>query len=83
MSAPKRVAVLWHDSAGTPGWATTQEVEDLGMAVCESIGFLIREDDTQIVIALSRTVTAGMKPFADFCVIPRCSVQSIKVLVEE
>lgn len=46
--------VEWIDSAGCGGWTDLEEATESNVIVtCVSVGFLLREDPTQVVLALS------------------------------
>ena len=47
--------VTWVDAAHTEGWVDPDEAEfaDFGVSVCRCVGFVIRENDDEILLAQS------------------------------
>lgn len=68
------VMVKWVDSAAEGGWKTEPEG---GISACESIGFLIKKDRTEVIVAQSRSDRGFV---SDFIAIPRSCVKAIRVL---
>ena len=68
------VSVTWHDCCGfinTP-------LSDVKLAVCESIGFMVSQDDKCIIICTS--LFTGEPPVGDFSAIPTDWCQEIEVI---
>lgn len=72
----KRVEVTWVDSAGaaTPWIHATRET--LTIDTCTSVGYLVSQDKTQILLAQSRSQSQIGHPLA----IPRVAVTRIRKL---
>ncbi len=50
--------IVWLDAQGEDGWKSLQEVKDgPHLAQIDSVGFVIREDDTSITLALAIDTT--------------------------
>lgn len=73
----KRPAVLlvdWIDSNSRHGWIDTDESHKLAIAPCQTAGFLVREDDTQLVLALNRSSCPDTRPWAEMVAIPKVAI---------
>jgi hypothetical protein len=68
--------VRWVDSCGAPGWMA----EKVDVAQIESIGWLVSEDKRQVVIALSRGMSPGVRPFGDVMAVPKVSITGMRDL---
>lgn len=80
---PKKVKVLlidWLDSCSSHGWKNSNEVE-CEVSRCQSVGFLVAENEVCIVLALNRTTQAGYKPFGDLITIPRPAIIRKRLLM--
>lgn len=74
----KMVLIRWVDSSGHGRWVTREEAERDRLSVCESIGWLIVDDDVKMVIYQSLdhvndTVNGCMS-------IPKVAIQDVKYL---
>jgi len=72
----KVVRVKWIDSSHCHGWHNKDTLADDHIATCESVGFLARKDNTEIVLV------AGVSDntYHDSIAIPRKCVLEIEVL---
>jgi len=73
---PEIAYVEWIDSTRTEGWCTAREIEDACTPMeCCTVGFLVREDDRAIVLALNtaRGEHVG-SPYGSLMTIPRASI---------
>ena len=64
--------VRWVDSSGMPGWNDDAEVAGHGVADCWSVGFVVAEDDDQVLLAGSVDESHGN--VADVIAIPKTAV---------
>lgn len=54
MSTPKRVLVKWIDSSGSgSSWTSLEAARDFDLCYMQTIGHLVKENDTFIVLAAS------------------------------
>lgn len=76
------VIIHWLDACGGErrGWRPLKEIQDVHPAECRSVGFLIRETDTEVVIC-PNLATAGddIDGDAEFA-IPKSWVKKIRRL---
>jgi len=72
----KIVRVKWIDSSFCHGWHNKDTLTDDHIATCESVGFLARKDNTEVVIVAGMSETG----YHDSIAIPRRCVLEIKVL---
>jgi hypothetical protein len=72
----KKVIIEWVDSAGLNGIWHIKEDVDSTSSVCNTIGFVIKEDKKEIVICQSYTKDCYGFVFT----IPKCSITKIKRL---
>lgn len=73
------ILIDWVDSYSSSGWKGRDELE-VTVANCQSVGFLVNENESAVVIALSRTTEDGFKPFGHLLTIPKCSIRRRKRL---
>ena len=73
---PQIVYLEWIDSASEQGWRGSDEIEKLGdeYCHCRSIGFLVKETKTTIILALSAGAHEDSAPFADLMHIPKVAI---------
>jgi len=45
--------VEWVDSACVTGWTSLSDLDDGGISECTTVGFVLREDDTQVLLIQS------------------------------
>ena len=75
MSYP-RIEVKWLDSCHHQGWHEISETKNYHPAHCRSTGYLIRNDDKEILMAMNlQSTNAG-----DFMSIPKCAIKEMKEL---
>ena len=69
---PKRYLIDWIDSCSRSGWHddTTNRASR-----CQSIGFVVAEDDQAVTLALSRASEDGMAPWCDAITIPKTAIK--------
>jgi hypothetical protein len=73
------VLIDWVDAAANNGWVTEPELETTTIpCTCQSLGFLVKETDESITLALSRTTTKGHAPYADLITIPKVAIKRTK-----
>lgn len=81
------VVVEWLDSAGNANWMAAGKAQDMRLSHCVSVGFLMRNDDEQVVLSQSfdpptagsdETVTNVMHLLC----IPKIAVTNVRRLVE-
>jgi hypothetical protein len=73
------VHVQWVDSMRTGGWRSRNEaVEDFERddLACESVGFLLAENDERVMICRDRSA----RLVDDTMIIPRVAIRSVKEL---
>lgn len=74
----ERVEVCWEDAAGAGGgWISSYELHQYGVSLCQSCGYLVSRNKRQIQLALSRTTSPDLKPWAEVQSIPMSAVRSI------
>lgn len=77
------VEVEWIDSSATHGWHNDSQHPRL--SPCRSVGFVLRDDDEQILLAESLDETdpdptTTIARFGCVTVIPRCAVKKVRDL---
>jgi hypothetical protein len=76
--------VKWYDSASTNGWIATEDTDKVtGIALCGSVGFVVREDHKELILALNRSEDGDHCSYGDCIAIPRCAIHTIKELADE
>lgn len=83
MDPEVKIAIVdWVDSAGKSGWDDPEAHQKLPPYRCRSVGFLVRNDDTSVIVAQSLTCpTAGYEDrMADSIVIPKAAVQKVEII---
>ncbi len=50
---PEVRLIEWIDSTGMAGWQPSDEVLGLSVSTCVSVGFVVKEDETQVLLAAS------------------------------
>ncbi len=75
---PGIVQVVWRDARFFPSTKTPQEMENLEMALFESVGYLVRQDDITTVLAAEKN---NETEFRDVTLIPSGSIQEIRKLL--
>ena len=73
----KMVLVEWNDIAVVHGWVCIAEAREDEFACCQSVGFLIEDNDDKIILALSVSDYGNV---FERQVIPREAIKSIKKL---
>ena len=72
---PPMVYLEWVDSTRTEGWCSRKEVDALVPLECKTAGFLVREDDSMIVIALNVSHPESGSPFGSLMTIPKICIR--------
>ena len=78
----KLVLVEWVDSNGGGGWDEPKTVlrnAEENTLGCETVGWLLAENDRYLLVASSRT-TSSDKQVRDAMQIPRCAVLRVRTL---
>lgn len=70
--------VEWIDSSGMSGWNHRDEVDRHGIGACVSVGFVVREDETQVMLAAS--VDRVHDNVGDVTAIPRFAITAERTL---
>lgn len=78
MPKDRMVKVTWHDASSHVGWMDRKNAAVYSPYVCESIGFLLRNDRSAVVLSMNKN--AQTNKFGDTIDIPRGMVRSIKTL---
>jgi hypothetical protein len=71
---PKILVIDWIDSVSDNGWKSSDDCKARAI-ICQSVGFLVDENDHSVCLALSRTTQQGYMPFADLISIPKVSIK--------
>jgi hypothetical protein len=66
----------WVDSSSDHGWLHRSECH-ASICRCQSVGFLVEQDENAYCLALSRAADNGFKPFCDLISIPKVAVKNI------
>lgn len=77
----KIVSVDWVDSAHLSGWRDEEQVQRHDVARCQTVGFLVRESDNAVYVALSRDAGDKHTPWGDVIAIPWGAVTDYYELV--
>ncbi len=68
--------VKWRDSSSQSGWRSIEDVSDEPL-ICESVGFVVKESNSSLVLALSlMDQEQASKPVGDTIIIPTESIIS-------
>ena len=68
----------WEDSASDSGWRHEEQLGNAGIALNQSIGYLIKENKKFITLAQSKCVSKGFAPYADLISIPKTNIKKKK-----
>jgi hypothetical protein len=73
---PEMVYVEWIDSCTTSGWCGDEQIENAGNSLhCRTVGFLVKETDSAIVLALNNAYGDRVRcPFGDLMTIPKIAI---------
>jgi hypothetical protein len=74
--------VAWEDSRSLGGWHTPDQWREQlaeGLIECRSVGYVLHQDETRLVLAQSQGRSGEV---ADCLDIPRSAVRSVRVLEE-
>lgn len=75
----KEVKVLWEDSKFySHEWVNTDEIALIDVGDCETMGFLVFENENRIAVAQS--INIECETFHNLMIIPRKCIKKIKVL---
>lgn len=76
---PRLVHVVWVDSVASDlGWTSPDEAGVTSKEPCETVGFLLRENADEVVVALSWS--PNTEQVCSTMTIPRVAVRSIRPL---
>lgn len=74
----RMVLVKWIDSGGDGRWLNRNDIlEHGGLASCESVGWLIHEDDEKIILGLSLNRSTQNDDVQGYMAIPKVAVSSV------
>lgn len=73
----KLVHVTWQDAASTARWTTERK---LALTECQTVGWMVAENGTRIVVAAERNEAGG---WANMTAIPRGCIVRVKELTEK
>jgi hypothetical protein len=76
------VVVTWVDSATKSGWQPTFECAPW-LLCCQTVGFLVEENDQGISVALNRALDPLAMPYGDIVTIPTCAIKHKQVIKVE
>lgn len=76
---PQILLIDWVDSHSCYGWLNEDEIHNADM-LCQSIGFLIKEDKKNITLALSRALNENYKPYGDTITIPKVTIRKRSII---
>jgi hypothetical protein len=71
------VYIRWLDSNVSMGWLQASN-EAIGLSVCQSVGFLVYEDDKRIDIALSNVIDCEL--YGEIISIPKSVILERRIL---
>lgn len=74
-SHKKIVCVEWDDASGQNGWRQEKDVLNLSLSKCESVGYLVKKNKTQIILVQS--IDRDLKSMDNSLTIPRKCVKRI------
>ncbi len=74
------VRVCWLDSFGLPGEWTSESEVPCDPCHCTSVGWVFKLTDEALTLVNHRSPHKVNSQVADYIVIPRCSIQSVKLL---
>ena len=81
MTKPKMLYVEWLDSAGTSGWIRDTEFPELEAVVCCTLGFIVKESKTSLVLALNyNTAPHTSGRFGEAMSIPKVAILRRRVI---
>jgi hypothetical protein len=73
--------VDWIDSASHSGWHTEDEAaKDYRAVDCQSVGFVVKETDRELILALSRSPDADFAPWSGAMCIPKVAIRKRRIL---
>ena len=76
---PDLLVVTWHDISSRADWQGLEEVQALRPEKCITVGWLVQQDDDQIIVADSVTESGE---FGGTTVIPRAVIQKTKKIAK-
>lgn len=78
----KRVLVEWDDAYSEHGWYSEEDAKDLKPALSYTSGFLVHEDATKIVVAMTYSTKFEHQKWGVIKVIPKKFCRKVKVVKE-
>lgn len=73
----KMVLVNWEDSNIMHGWRVPEETTEDRVADCQTIGFVIADDEDKVILAMGKS---NLGAVMECITIPRSCIQSIREL---
>ena len=77
MKRNRMVLIIWVDSNIVHGWISPGEASSHHVAEAQSVGFFVKEDDKEIVIAMGESETGLL---IECKAIPKGCIKSVKEL---
>jgi len=77
----KPVLIRWADARGYDGWADIEDMKASGLAIVDSAGFIVHEDEDHVCLVSHIIEDSGTG--AGHISIPKCGILDIKYLVSE
>lgn len=69
------VYVEWLDTVTTTGWCSPAAIAKVGEpSHCRSVGFMVKETDVTITLALNSSITPEAWPFGELVTIPKSAI---------
>ena len=80
----KLVAIYWVDIVGNDdrSWLTMEEAKETTPCPMVTVGYLVAEDDTNIVVASTRSMDTNDDTFGNVNAIPKACVRELKELCD-
>jgi hypothetical protein len=79
------VYLEWLDSASTNGWVAAEDVNKAcGIATCATVGFLVREDEKELVVSRDASTDEQSSPHGQCIAIPKvCLVKRLPIIAND
>ena len=72
MPNQKVLKIDWVDSMSDQSWQQAHTHHEAGL--CQSIGYLVDEDKSQVTLALNRMTDGGVYPYGSTVTIPKVAI---------